>query len=171
MSPQKRAACRRKRIIFGFVRNDANCTILYNIAGSAAPPLAVLPMATSQRKPLVVVVEDEPLVRFEAEILFEEAGLAVASFQTADHALEHMEAHAPEIAVLFTDVHLPGKVNGLDLANLVANSWHWIEVLVTSGETVGNDARLPPKARFFPKPWNAGEIVTAVQTALANRSR
>jgi DNA-binding NtrC family response regulator len=123
----------------------------------------------SQKKPLVIVVEDEPFIRLEAETLFEEAGLAVASFHTADHALAHIEAHALEVSVLFTDVQLPGKVNGLDLANLVANSWQWIEVLVTSGQPAGNDARLPHKARFFPKPWNADEIVTAVQTALARR--
>lgn len=110
----------------------------------------------------VVVVEDEFLVRELAVCELEDCGFNVIEFPTADAALAHLERHADETAVVFTDVQMPGRLNGLDLVDIVSRSWPTINVLVTSGGALVNPGKLPPCARFVQKPWRASDIVNRV---------
>ena len=111
----------------------------------------------------VLVVEDEVLVREIAVCELEDSGFTVVEFPTADDALAHLQSHEGETAVLFTDVQMPGRLNGLDLVDIVSRSWPQIGVLVTSGGPLVNPATLPPRARFVPKPWRAADIVKRVR--------
>ncbi|UDL94091.1 MULTISPECIES: response regulator [Lichenihabitans] len=118
---------------------------------------------TTQRACTVLVVEDEFLVRELAVCELEESGFHVIDFPTADAALVHLESHVGETAVVFTDVQMPGRLNGLDLADIVSRSWPSIGVLVTSGGPLVNPTKLPSCARFVAKPWRAADIVSRVQ--------
>ena len=111
----------------------------------------------------VLVVEDEFLVREIAVSELVDSGFTVIEFPTADDALEHLRSHEGETAVVFTDVQMPGRLNGLDLVDIVSRSWPQIGVLVTSGGPLVNPTELPPCARFVPKPWRAADIVTRVR--------
>ena len=68
----------------------------------------------------VLVVEDEPIIRMNAVDMLEEAGFEVLEAANADTALRLLEARADEIAVLFTDIHMPGSMDGMALVALVA---------------------------------------------------
>lgn len=112
----------------------------------------------------VVVVEDEALVRELAVCQLEDGGFHVVDFASADDALRYLTVHADETAVLFTDVQMPGHINGLDLVEIVSQRWPGIKVLVTSGGTLVNPMRLPPCARFVAKPWRAADILRRVES-------
>ena len=111
----------------------------------------------------VVVVEDEHVVRELAVCELEESGFNVLEFPTADAALAHLQSHGGETAVVFTDVQMPGRLNGLDLVDIVSRSWPEIGVLVTSGGALVDPGALPSCARFVAKPWRAADIVKRVR--------
>lgn len=117
------------------------------------------PLMIEPRSCTVIVVEDDFLVRDLAVSELEEAGYHVIDFSTADEALVHLTDHADEAQVVFTDVQMPGRLNGLDLVDIVSRRWPSIQVLVTSGGTLVNPAKLPPCARFVAKPWRGADIV------------
>lgn len=113
----------------------------------------------------VMVVEDDPILRTDAVLLFEEAGLDVVEMETADDALEYLFARAREVAAIFTDVRLPGRTDGFDLADAVAALWPHIAVLVTSG-LARPALDLPASVRFVEKPWCPLDVVGAVREAV-----
>lgn len=118
---------------------------------------------TDSRSSTVIVVEDEMLVRELAVCELEDGGFHVIEFSNADAALAHIAAHPDEAAVVFTDVQMPGRLNGLDLVDIVSRTWPSIRVLVTSGGPLVNPSILPHCARFVAKPWRAADIVSRVQ--------
>ncbi len=81
----------------------------------------------------VLVVEDDPLLRFDAATMFAEAGLSVIEMETADEAMAYLRTQARDIGAVFTDVQFPGEADGFDLAGMVAANWPHVTVLVTSG--------------------------------------
>lgn len=93
----------------------------------------------------------------------EESGFTVVEVPSADDAVAYLESHVGETNVVFTDVQMPGRLNGLDLVDIVSRSWPSIGVLVTSGGPLVNPTKLPSCARFVPKPWRAADIVDRVQ--------
>src|SRR5829696_6022675 len=80
----------------------------------------------------VLVVDDEALLRMLASDVLEEAGFEVVEAASADAALVALQSH-PEIRVVFTDVDMPGSLDGLGLARVVQERWPGIGVLVVSG--------------------------------------
>ena len=80
----------------------------------------------------VLIVEDEPLVRFCAVQTVEEAGFAVIEAANADEAIAILESRR-DIRVVFTDIHMPGSMDGLKLAHAVRDRWPPIKIIVTSG--------------------------------------
>ncbi len=83
--------------------------------------------------PLVLIVEDEPLIRMYAADLLEEDGFDVVEATTARAALAILEQRNGDVSALFTDVDMPGDMNGLELAGIVYSRWPHIAILVTSG--------------------------------------
>ena len=105
---------------------------------------------------IAVVVDDEPDIRSLAALLLEESGLEIAS---ADEAFRDLTEHSSDVAVLFTDVVMPGRLTGDALAQVVAHNWPWIRVLVTSGYPQSD---LPERAVYMPKPWRALDVLVEV---------
>jgi DNA-binding NtrC family response regulator len=122
-------------------------------------------MAKDRSKPCVVVVEDEVLIRMVAIDVLTEAGFIVLEAEHAAHALTHLEAKAADIDVLFTDVHMPGEMDGVDLAHHAQRHWPWITALITSGR--GGLAALPAGSRFIPKPYDFDNVVAHVRELAA----
>ncbi len=112
----------------------------------------------------VLVVEDDPDVRSLAAALLEETEFDVVEVENGDKALDYLGRHAPEVAVVFTDVTMPGRVDGLELARTAAARWPWVKAVITSGDR-GRARDLPPSATFMPKPWRALDVLMAVDKA------
>jgi DNA-binding NtrC family response regulator len=97
--------------------------------------------------------------------MVEECGLTVLEASSADAALQVLHERGGEIAVVMTDVRMPGSMDGVGLAEVVADAWPNIRVLVTSGYASGRLSALPPSAKFIPKPWNPLDVINFVLEA------
>jgi CheY-like chemotaxis protein len=113
-------------------------------------------------KPVILVVEDEVLVRMVAVSVAEKSGFEVLSATTADEAISILESRS-DIRLVFTDVHMPGSMDGLRLAHAVRGRWPPVELLVTSalGNVTAKD--LPERGRFLPKPYNVATLSRVLQ--------
>ena len=118
-------------------------------------------------RPLVLIVEDEGIIRMGAVESFEEAGFEVLEAADADEAMCILLLHWSDIRALFTDVTMPGgSYDGLGLAFRVSASWPAISLLITSGNTV-NAEQVPQKARFMSKPYAGNHAVGHVREMMA----
>ncbi len=107
----------------------------------------------------MIIVEDEPLIRLMAVDVLADAGYTVLEADNADEALNVLETQAAKINVLFTDVHMPGELDGLALAHHALRHWPWIGQLITSGRAHPAINTMPEGSRFLPKPYRTGEII------------
>jgi CheY-like chemotaxis protein len=121
-------------------------------------------VAESRR--MVLVVEDEALVRMNAADLIRDLGYEVLEAIDADHAISLLET-IPEIAILFTDIQMPGSMDGLRLAAVTRNRWPPVALLVTSGQVRPPATELPAGARFVSKPYMAHELKTHLSALAA----
>jgi CheY-like chemotaxis protein len=113
-------------------------------------------------RPLVLLVEDEPLVRMLGADVLEEAGFEVVEAFNGDEALVVLEAR-PDIRVLFTDVNMPGSLDGLDLARLVHERRPDIKLLIASGQVRLSQDEIPDAGRFLPKPYAPDAVIREVR--------
>lgn len=111
----------------------------------------------------VLVVEDEPITRMDVVEQLEESGFKVFEAPDADHAIKILEANAA-IRVLFTDIDMPGSMDGLKLAAAVRDRWPPIRIVVASGLRKINVDTLPEDSRFFTKPYNVNEIAATMRS-------
>lgn len=112
----------------------------------------------------VLVVDDEALVRMYAVDVLRDAGHLVYEAGGADEALDILEEH-PEIGVLFTDINMPGHLDGLDLARVVHARNPGVHIILTSGRLRPPAEAIPDAGRFLAKPY-AGEAVTSLVSQL-----
>lgn len=117
-------------------------------------------MAYSEKsKPTVVlIVEDEFLIRMDAVDMIRSGGFEVVEAKDADEAIEILERRL-DITVVFTDVHMPGSMDGLKLAAAIRGRWPPIKIVATSGRARLSAEDLPSGSRFLTKPYSAREIV------------
>jgi CheY-like chemotaxis protein len=115
----------------------------------------------SQRA-VVLLVDDEVLLRMLGVDLLEEAGFAVIEASNADEALAALHAR-PEVRVLFTDVDMPGSMDGFELARVTREHWPEVAVLVVSGKTTPGPDDLPPGGRFIAKPYQPERLIRLVR--------
>jgi two-component system, response regulator PdtaR len=108
------------------------------------------------------VVEDELFIRMGAVTMIEEAGYNVVEAGNADEAIRILEART-DIRIVFTDIEMPGSMDGLKLARYVRDRWPPIQLVVTSGRHRINDADLPPRGHFVPKPYNSHLLGTVMR--------
>lgn len=108
----------------------------------------------------VLVVEDEALIAFAIADELEEQGFVVFSASDADEAIKSIEDH-PEIAVVFTDIDMPGSMDGIKLAAFVRDRWPPIKIIVTSGR-VNPAGLLAADIPFFAKPYDHARVVDAI---------
>jgi CheY-like chemotaxis protein len=110
----------------------------------------------SAKRPVVLVVEDEFLLRMDATDMITAAGFDVVEAVDADAAIEILEAR-DDIAVIFTDIQMPGSMDGLKLARAVRGRWPPIKIIATSGVHIG-EIDLPEGGRFLPKPYSSAQV-------------
>ncbi|RSV33283.1 response regulator [Sphingomonas sp. ABOLE] len=109
----------------------------------------------------VLVVEDEPFVRMIAAGMLQEGGFRVVEAPDATEALDLLERH--QVAVVFTDINMPGLIDGLQLAAIVKERYPHVKVIITSGrQWLGSDA-LPSDSVFLPKPYRSAELSELVE--------
>lgn len=113
---------------------------------------------TTSTVPYALAVDDDPIIRMDACAILEEAGFRCLDAETGDDALKVLEQHASAVVVLFTDVEMPGSVNGFALARYVADRWPHIEIVVSSGNVQPKAGEMPAKAAFITKPFSAQVI-------------
>jgi CheY-like chemotaxis protein len=113
---------------------------------------------------VVLVVEDEELVRLMAVDMLEDEGFSVIEAATADAAWAILEAR-DDISVLFTDVEMPGTMNGLDLASRVSARWPHIRLVITSGRVMLSNTAVPDHGQFVPKPYYSAQLLSAFSHA------
>lgn len=126
-------------------------------------------MSNAERHLVVLVVEDEPMVRFDAIQSFEDAGFEVVDADDAEQALVALEGR-PDVDAVFTDVHMPGRMNGVELAMLVHERRPDVQVLVTSGVMRLQKDDLPGGGCFIPKPYDASQVAALIRDIVVGKS-
>jgi two-component sensor histidine kinase/CheY-like chemotaxis protein len=110
----------------------------------------------------VLVVEDEMVLRMRAVDIVEDAGFRSVEANSADQALSILESRS-DIALLFTDIQMPGSIDGLKLAHAVHDRWPAIKIILVSGQVKLSDADKPIDSRFFGKPLEMKRMVAELQ--------
>jgi CheY-like chemotaxis protein len=108
------------------------------------------------RGPVVLVVEDEFLLRIDAVNMVTAAGFEAVEASNADEAIAILEARR-DITVVFTDIQMPGSMDGLKLASAVRGRWPPIKIVATSALNV-RQTELPEGGRFLPKPYSPLQV-------------
>jgi CheY-like chemotaxis protein len=120
---------------------------------------------------LVLVAEDEEVVRFVLVEALQDAGFAVIEVEHAEAALSVLRIHNASIHVLFTDIQMPGSMDGLALAHHTATNWPNIALLITSARPRPNQARFPKKSRFLAKPYRHQQVIRHIRDLAATAGR
>jgi CheY-like chemotaxis protein len=109
----------------------------------------------------ILVVEDDPLINLTACEDLERSGYEVISTFNADQAIAVLES-GEAVGLIFTDIDMPGSMDGLKLAEAVRDRWPPIPIIVTSGKHVPR--HLPERAAFVPKPYRVEHVLQTFQT-------
>src|SRR3954462_1967710 len=112
--------------------------------------------------PNVLVVEDEMVLRMRAVDIVEDAGFIPLEAVNADDAIAVLESRS-DIELLFTDIQMPGSMNGLKLAHAVHERWPSIKIILVSGQVTPSEETRPPDSRFFGKPLEVQQMITELQ--------
>jgi len=113
------------------------------------------------KRPVVLIVEDEALVRMNAVEAIDCAGFDVVEAADADEAIAILEQRN-DVCLIFTDVHMPGSIDGLKLAHFVKDRWPPIKIIATSGNATITDSDLPQGSRFMAKPYVLAQVTSAI---------
>ncbi|MBH2035886.1 MAG: response regulator [Pseudomonadales bacterium] len=115
---------------------------------------------------LILVVEDDPLIlEFLCEILQEE-GFSVEPQISADAASIYLEEHSNRVSLLLTDITMPGKLNGADLANQFGDRYPDKPIMIMSGFETPETSGVRHEVSFIKKPWALGQLLDCVEGAL-----
>jgi CheY-like chemotaxis protein len=110
----------------------------------------------------VLVVEDEMILRMRAVNIVEDAGFHPVEAVNADEAISILESRS-DISLLFTDIQMPGSIDGLKLAHAVHERWPSIKIILVSGQVKPSDAERPANSRFFGKPLGVDQMIIELQ--------
>ena len=115
---------------------------------------------------VVLIVEDEPIVLMLAADTVEQAGFEALQAENADVAIRILESRS-DVRIVFTDVDMPGSMNGLKLAATVRGRWPPIEIILTSGHRVVASSDMPERTLFIPKPYEPDRVVATLRQLVA----
>jgi CheY-like chemotaxis protein len=113
-------------------------------------------------RPVVLIVEDEVLLRWTAVAIIEDAGFDVVEAGTGIEAISVLEKRS-DIRTVFTDVEMPGSFNGIQLAYLIRTRWPSIGIMATSGQLRLREDDLPAGARILHKPYAAANLTDTLR--------
>jgi CheY-like chemotaxis protein len=116
---------------------------------------------------VVLVVEDEMLLRMRAVDMVEDAGFTPIEAVDADQAVAILESRS-DIAMLFTDIQMPGSMDGLKLAHAVHDRWPPIKIILVSGKLQLANIEIPADSRFFGKPFEARDMIAEMQDMIGH---
>jgi CheY-like chemotaxis protein len=116
------------------------------------------------RRVTVLVVEDEVLIRIDVADCLRDEGLRVLEASSADEALRLLE-QGHSVDVIFSDIHMPGRIDGLDLHAIVAREFPRVKVILTSATSLP-ERKSTPETPFIPKPYLIGTVLRAVEDEL-----
>jgi CheY-like chemotaxis protein len=144
------------------VRDEAGRVVFSNMLKLRSDFLEAAGLnAGGQRSP-VLVVEDEDLSRMTAVEMIADAGFEVVEANNADEAIAILKAR-PDIKAVFTDILMPGSMDGLELARFIREKWPSIQVIATSGRFAISDDDLPEGGIFLPKPYTIDGVTTVLR--------
>jgi two-component system, response regulator PdtaR len=121
----------------------------------------------SKSTPVVLIVEDDTLLRMLAVEVVEEAGFVVLEAADADQAVALLESR-PDISLLFTDIDMPGSMDGLKLAHAVRDRWPPIKILLVSGQVRPQTSELPSNSCFVGKPYRAAAMIEQLRSIVSS---
>ena len=104
----------------------------------------------TSRRPVVLAVEDEPLILMLAIDMIRDAGFEALWASNADDAIRILE-NRDDIRIVFTDINMPGSMDGIKLAQAVRGRWPPIKIIVTSGFSGGELKLLPEGQPVYPE--------------------
>jgi CheY-like chemotaxis protein len=110
---------------------------------------------------VVLVVEDDPLIRMDAVWIIEDAGYTVLEAASADEAISILETRF-DITTIFTDVEMPGSMDGLKLAFAVRDRWPPVRIIIASGRIRPEANEMPRDALFLNKPYSQTQVAQAI---------
>jgi DNA-binding NtrC family response regulator len=122
-----------------------------------------------QKRPAVLVVEDDAELRSLMAALFEDEQIDTIECESAEAALATLLIGGREVAMIFADVRLRGVMNGIDLAREVKIRWPLLPVILASGHPLERIRELPPGVAYMPKPWQPLNVLIAAERALPSR--
>lgn len=117
-------------------------------------------------RPVVLIVEDEDLLRWQAVVTIEDAGFDAVEAANADEAIAILEART-DIRVVFTDIQMPGTIDGLRLAHFVRTRWPPVHIIATSGQLRLRHDDLPKGGRYLAKPYEPSDLTAVLQELTA----
>ena len=117
--------------------------------------------------PVVLVVEDEMLLRMRAVDMVEDAGYIPVEAVDADEAVAILESRS-DIALMFTDIQMPGSMDGLKLAHTVHERWPPIKIMLVSGQLKPATSDIPADSRFYGKPLEALEMIAEMRSMIGH---
>jgi CheY-like chemotaxis protein len=126
-----------------------------------------MPHAPTDHRPVVLLVEDEPLVRMYNADVLDEAGFRIIEASNADEAVLLFETR-PDICALVTDIEMPGRMNGLALARHVQDKQASIGLLIVSGRVRPSPDELPIGGRFLGKPYTPTDLLRELHASIHN---
>lgn len=118
-------------------------------------------------KAVILVVEDQAIIRMGAVALVMDAGYEALEAENADEAIRILEART-DIKLVFTDVDMPGTMDGIKLTHFIRKRWPPVKLLVASGMLIVKESEFPEGAKFFPKPYSERTIVEAITSLLGD---
>jgi CheY-like chemotaxis protein len=127
----------------------------------------VIGVVADRPAPVILIVEDDPFLRMLAVDFVNEAGFETLEACDADQAIAIL-ASCSKIAVLFTDINMPGSMDGLKLARVVSSRWPVIEILIASGHVRLRQADLPPNGRFLRKPYRTAAMIAELHSLVSH---
>jgi CheY-like chemotaxis protein len=116
---------------------------------------------------VILVVEDEMLLRMRAVDMVEDAGYTSVEAVDADEAVAILESRS-DIALLLTDIQMPGSMDGLELAHTVHERWPPIRIILVSGQLKLANIDIPANSLFFGKPIAAAEMIAQMQKMIGH---
>ena len=114
------------------------------------------------RKSVVLVVEDEPIILMNAMDIVEDAGFEALGAYSADAAIDILRSRN-DISIVFTDINMPGSMDGLMLAATIHDRWPPIKLVITSGRRKYSRGELPEGSRFLSKPYGLEQVTDVLR--------
>ena len=105
--------------------------------------------------PYALAVDDDPLILMDARSILEDAGYRCHEADDGDGAIDLLGQKAEQIMLLFSDVEMPGSLDGFELARKVFATWPWIDIVIASGSITPEPGDMPENATFISKPFTA----------------